>query len=212
MATITWIAGASGDFADGGNWSGGTVPGSADDAEIDATGTYSVASSLDETVESLTLSSSGTLALTAGTFAIDLSGASPQADLLTVGASAGIDIGAGAVLQVAPGASLYTILLDGAVNIAPGGELEFRSSGTVAQQANLYGSGTITLGRAGSELALQSSLSRRRKQSNLPSWHLFDSCWGRDHIQTGAPGSLTGFAIGPNGVLDANQESSTIPS
>ena len=41
MATIKWISG-NGSWTTASNWSPGTVPGSSDDAVIDASGTYTV--------------------------------------------------------------------------------------------------------------------------------------------------------------------------
>ena len=51
---ISWKQkGVSGDFATTSNWDPATIPGPADDAIIGARGTYTVTSSVDETVNSL---------------------------------------------------------------------------------------------------------------------------------------------------------------
>ena len=50
-----WARGISGDFATASNWNPAVVPGPADDAIIGAKGTYTVTSSVNETVNSLTI-------------------------------------------------------------------------------------------------------------------------------------------------------------
>ena len=52
---ISWRQSVSGDFATASNWNPAAVPGPADDATIGAKGTYTVTSSIDETVDSLTI-------------------------------------------------------------------------------------------------------------------------------------------------------------
>jgi hypothetical protein len=52
---ISWRQGISGDFATASNWNPAAVPGPADDATIGAKGTYTVTSSVNETVNSLTI-------------------------------------------------------------------------------------------------------------------------------------------------------------
>jgi hypothetical protein len=67
---ISWKQkGLSGDFATASNWDPAVVPGSVDDAIIGAKGTYTVTSSVDETVDSLTIAKKGiTLLIAGGTF------------------------------------------------------------------------------------------------------------------------------------------------
>jgi hypothetical protein len=62
---IQWHHG-SGDFATAANWDPASVPGSSDDAKIDAAGTYTVTTSVNETVNSLSTVATATLAITAG--------------------------------------------------------------------------------------------------------------------------------------------------
>ncbi len=52
---ISWRKGISGDFATASNWNPAAVPGPADDVLIGAVGAYTVTSSVDETVDSLTI-------------------------------------------------------------------------------------------------------------------------------------------------------------
>jgi hypothetical protein len=57
MATIHWISG-NGSWTTASNWSPGTVPGSSDDAVIDASGTYTVTLTVTITVHSIAISDS----------------------------------------------------------------------------------------------------------------------------------------------------------
>jgi hypothetical protein len=59
MATIHWKNGISGTFDTAFDWSGDVVPGLADDVVLDATGFYTVTTSLNETANSLATVSSG---------------------------------------------------------------------------------------------------------------------------------------------------------
>ena len=52
---ISWRFGVSGDFATASNWNPAVVPGPADDVTIGAKGTYTVTSSANETIDSLTI-------------------------------------------------------------------------------------------------------------------------------------------------------------
>jgi hypothetical protein len=54
MAKINWKNSSGGDFAIGSNWSTGMVPVSSSTANINATGTYTVTSSANETVLAIT--------------------------------------------------------------------------------------------------------------------------------------------------------------
>lgn len=62
---IQWHHG-SGDFATAANWNPASVPGSGDEAEIDAAGIYTVTSSASELVNSLSTVATATLAIAAG--------------------------------------------------------------------------------------------------------------------------------------------------
>jgi len=71
LAPFHWINSKGGDFAGESSWSTNQVPGAGDDAVIDARGTYTVTSSIDKTINSLTTVSGATLDVTGGTFAIE---------------------------------------------------------------------------------------------------------------------------------------------
>jgi hypothetical protein len=80
FAVAVWTSGASGDFGVGANWvtSGGTsggpsgtVPSSSSNVEITQSGTYTVSSSENETINALTIAAGVTLEITGGVFAIN---------------------------------------------------------------------------------------------------------------------------------------------
>src|ERR1700733_7823993 len=68
MGTISWAHGVSGNFNTAVDWVGGVVPGGLDDAELTASGTYTVTSSQTNIVFGVALASGATLAVTNGTF------------------------------------------------------------------------------------------------------------------------------------------------
>ncbi len=87
MSQISWAKPVSGDFSNSLHWTGGVIPGAADDAVIDPVGDYTVTIDDAESVHSLTLSASGatvvadgaltigsTLAVTAGSIRLDQAG------------------------------------------------------------------------------------------------------------------------------------------
>ena len=63
---ISWRLGVSGDFATASSWNLAVVPGPADDATIGVKGTYTVTSSVDETVDSLVIAKRHTTLFIAG--------------------------------------------------------------------------------------------------------------------------------------------------
>lgn len=63
MTTITWLNPVSGDFNTPSDWSTGTIPSSTDDAVFNASGTYTVTSSSDVTVNSLSTNMPSTLSV-----------------------------------------------------------------------------------------------------------------------------------------------------
>src|SRR6516225_725498 len=75
MATIYWLTGASGDWSRGSNWVGGVVPGTGDDAVIDASGSYIVTISTAISANSLTLAASGATVTETDSGSLTLAGA-----------------------------------------------------------------------------------------------------------------------------------------
>jgi hypothetical protein len=133
VSLTSWIDGVDGDFADGANWSTGTVPTAADNVRITVGGTYTVTSSLDENVHSLTVGDGATLDLEAGVFDIAIR-QEPRA-ALTLDPTATIAIANGATLQLTHGVGSGT----GSINIADGGQLALYEAG-VSGVVNLAGS------------------------------------------------------------------------
>ena len=87
MASIHWLGDASGNFATGALWTGGVVPGAADDAILDAAGllNYTVTSAVSETVNSIQTAKTATLDITGGTFtASSGTGSGANAGAITV--------------------------------------------------------------------------------------------------------------------------------
>ena len=132
MTQIHWANPVNGDFRNGADWTGGVVPGAADDAILDAPGTtpYTVATSANETVGSLETAANARLAVTSGVFdALAGTGSGANAGLISVAdgarltVSGGVDnIGAIALTGAALGARL-TIGASGAT---------FTGGGTIA--------------------------------------------------------------------------------
>src|SRR5262245_26991416 len=132
----TWAFGVNGDFAAASNWSNHSVPLTSDDAKITVSGTYTVTSSTNETVNSLTTSAAATLSITGGTFAINNGTDS--------GANAGtILVGAGA-----------TLTANG--NVVNNGLIE-ALGGSIVLNGPTSGSGSFLIGNGGSLIATASS-------------------------------------------------------
>jgi fibronectin-binding autotransporter adhesin len=68
MAQDTWLSTSGGDFATAADWSTGTVPGASDNALFTKTGSYTVTSEANETVNSVQMVQGVTLAINGGTF------------------------------------------------------------------------------------------------------------------------------------------------
>ena len=89
MATINWLGG-DGDWSTAADWSGGVVPGAADDVTIGATGPYTVTVTATETARSLTLNSDATLEI--GEY-VHGPGTLTLGGNLTLGGAAGVIVG-----------------------------------------------------------------------------------------------------------------------
>jgi probable HAF family extracellular repeat protein len=135
---VTWINGASGDWNTISDWSyksnsgvvTGVLPAPTDVAAISATGTYTVTSPFDQTIESLTTIKTATLAVTGGTFTIT--------DETGSGANAGtIAVSDGATLQVTG-----TLNNTGAVTLNSTGDI---TSLAIDGSLTLEGSGQVAL-------------------------------------------------------------------
>ncbi|MGA6966971.1 MAG: hypothetical protein WBZ51_25595, partial [Xanthobacteraceae bacterium] len=137
MAAINWIAG-SGSWTTASDWSPATVPGSSDDAVINASGAYTVTLSVTITVNSIAISASG------ATLSVhDPSLGQPETVLgsLTNSGSLNIDTGGNSFgTKLSVGGDLSN---SGTVNIGTG----FAGDGgsTVTISGNLNNSGTLNI-------------------------------------------------------------------
>jgi Ca2+-binding RTX toxin-like protein len=92
MANISWKNGVNGNFGTAANWNPGTVPTTADIAQINLNGTYTVLLNVNRTLSGLTLGgSSGTQTLNNNGFTLALNGAS------TVGANGVLNLTSGTI-------------------------------------------------------------------------------------------------------------------
>jgi hypothetical protein len=95
MAQIHWLDQVSADFSVAADWSGGVVPGAADDALLDAAGStgYMVTASTSHTVQSLQTAAMGTLSVTGGKFtASSGTGTGSNAGEITVADAATLEV------------------------------------------------------------------------------------------------------------------------
>jgi len=147
---VLWGSGVSGDFAAASNWNKASVPGVSDAAQISPSGTYTVTSTANETVNSLTTAAGATLFIGSGIFTINKGTGS--------GANAGtILVGAGATLVLNGSVSNTGLLeaLGGNLTINGGpvtgaGSVKVGSGGSVNATGNSY----VFHGAGGSELVL----------------------------------------------------------
>jgi autotransporter passenger strand-loop-strand repeat protein len=139
---VIWASGVSGNFAVAANWNPATVPGSSNDVQISPSGTYTITSSANETVNSLTTAVGATLDLVGGTF--------------TINNGTGSGINAGTIL-VQAGATLVldgVVSNTGAINVFGGVEYLYGTcSGTTLSSGGVqydYGTATGTIVGSGS--------------------------------------------------------------
>jgi hypothetical protein len=132
MANISWKNGVNGNFGTAANWNPGTVPTTANIAQINLNGTYTVLLNLNRTLSGLTLGgSSGTQTLNNNGFNLALNGAS------TVGANGVLNLTSGTI----HGTGALTV--SGKLNWS-GGTLSGTGKKTISGALNL--SNDLTLG------------------------------------------------------------------
>ena len=90
---ISWKKGVSGDWTTASDWSTGTVPGAADQASLSAIGTYTVTSSANVNVYSLTTAAGATLDIAGNFAAFAGTGAGVTAGKINVDAGASFEVG-----------------------------------------------------------------------------------------------------------------------
>jgi hypothetical protein len=94
MASISWKKGISGNWTTATDWSTGTVPGATDTAHLSATGTYTVTSSANVTIDILTTVKNATLDIAAGDFDVLAgTGAGANAGKIEVADGASFEVG-----------------------------------------------------------------------------------------------------------------------
>src|SRR6266446_5342568 len=170
--TIAWATGISGDFATAANWSPATVPGSGNDVAISPSGTYTVTSSISETVNSLTTAAGATLAVTGGTFTIN-SGTG-------AGANAGtLRVDAGGTLHV-----IGTIAGSGSV-IINGGTLDL--TGSYFGNVTFTGFGGTFVGDAGNHNLIGDGLANTLDYSAAVTGIQFNRATGFAYNNFGGP-------------------------
>ncbi len=131
MALFTWKTAENGNFDTDANWLSGQIPTAIDDVAIVAAGVYTVTSSANETINSLEMEASATLAVSAGTFAINNGSG-------TGGLAGTIAIGDAATLSLAG-----TVTNSGTIKLGSTGDTtELRLAGP---SVTLEGGGTISL-------------------------------------------------------------------
>jgi hypothetical protein len=161
MTAVAWKSSVTGDWSGKTNWTGGKVPGAADDVTVGVAGTYTVTIDGDQSAHSptinrasATVSDTGTLtlgttlAVTAGTFALN-SGTVEGGTLQVATAASFVVVGQGANV-------LDGVTLDGAVTVGYFGNLSIHDGITLAG-TNGTGSGTINVTGYSSELDIYGS-------------------------------------------------------
>jgi len=192
MSTANWARGVSGSFNNPADWSespppSNIVPDGTYDAELSATGTYTVTSSESNTVYGLGLSAHATLAITEGTF-IDVNGTDAADDAGTIA------IDNNTVFLVGlDDTNLGSIPLDvsGAITLNSTGSpttLVLDGAGSGTNTIDLYGGGKLTLSsNAGNLITI-----------NTPGTILETS----DTI--GGSGTISGVILQNSGLINAN--------
>jgi hypothetical protein len=134
---ILWTNRLGGDYTTALDWTPSSVPGPNDDAEITARGTYTVTSSIDETVNSLSTAKGATLSISGDTFTI----------------TSGVDNDG--IIAVSNASTLLAGMTDGnvtfdnngTIQLSGGGNTQITATGAfmVAGTATLQGNGEMLL-------------------------------------------------------------------
>jgi hypothetical protein len=176
MTTIRWRKPKNGDFARAQAWFHGAVPGPDDRASLTAAGaSFTVTSSVDETVRALSFSANAMLAITGGTFTV------------TAGTEGGADYGQ---ITVAGGATLQVgRKLDnrGVVDVGQRGSLVLLGDTTLRGRGTIIDDGTVAVSSGGPSTVVNQN----------------DTISGGGQLEvSGVAGAA--FINGPKGVIDAN--------
>ena len=130
MAEIHWLDAISGPFVTGADWSGGAVPGTSDEAILDAAGgAYAVTSSADQTVLGVQLASNASLDIAGATFTL-LDGTDGGANAGSIVVNGGATLAAagqienvGAIAVGTSESSLGTLLVQGKTTLSGAGSV-----------------------------------------------------------------------------------------
>jgi autotransporter passenger strand-loop-strand repeat protein len=136
---IVWASGVSGDFAAAANWNPSNVPGPADDAEITPSGTYTVSSSEDETIDSFSTAADVTLDITSGIFTIT-NGTAAGANAGTITVESGATLGLGGFATNSGSIETLGGIIELSGTVTGPGTLTVGSGGTL----ELFGGATVT--------------------------------------------------------------------
>jgi hypothetical protein len=146
VATISWISTTGGDWSDGANWSGGVVPGAADDAVMALSNAETITISTAETVQAVsfddpaatfietatgTLVAAGDVAIDAAS--VDIGGPLDAGGNVTIDAAASIDIGG-------------PLVAGGALSGAGGGTVTLSTLNSIANLGTIEEAGTLVAG------------------------------------------------------------------
>ncbi len=170
--TVNWATGVSGDFAIPSNWTPPTVPGPTNDAALSPSGTYTVTSAANQTVNSLTTAAGATLAISGGIFTIN-NGTGAGANAGTMMASAG-----GTLRVSGP------IMGSGAV-VINGGVLDL--AGSYAGVVTFTGPAGTFVGDVGNHNLMGDGLGNTLDYSNATTSVQFDLTTGNGYNNFGGP-------------------------
>jgi hypothetical protein len=133
-----WLTQVSADFATAADWGGGVVPGAANIAVLNATGStaYTVTSSTTRTVSSLQTTAMATLSITGGVFS-DTYGTGTGGNGGTISVASSATFAAGGVVN---NAKTISVLAGGTLQVAAGG-LILTGAGTLSLAGTITGAG-----------------------------------------------------------------------
>jgi hypothetical protein len=143
MSQIQWLNPVSGDFSNSANWTGGVVPGAADDAYFDAPGgdMFTVTSTVNETVRSIFSESLVTLDVAGGRFTAR-KGTGPHA-------IDSLEVESGATFSASSGFNIGTIVNAGVITGTTGFGMECR---------NVINSGGVISPNAGARASISGDI------------------------------------------------------
>ncbi len=161
--TDSWSVGSSGDFATGSNWkplspwSSGIAPGPAINAQITASGIYTVTSSSDAYVNSLATATGVTLAINDGTFSI-MNGTGTGANAGTIAVADGASLSVGGTFKNTGTIGLESVFVPTSLLIAADVDLQGDGNLTLSDSnqntvAAAVGAGPVTLTNVGNTIS-----------------------------------------------------------